>query len=104
MEVNTAWQGNVLVASLKGEISMKNHASLSARLEELAKTGAKGLILNFSEVVYIASVGIGLLLKLVKEGKERGVAVRLAEAAARDQDGSGNGAGGFDRAHGHQRG
>ena len=78
MDLTTSWQGRVLVATLKGEMSMKDHAELSSALAEMAKADASAIILNFAEVIYIASVGVGMLMKLVKEAKDRGIGVRLA--------------------------
>ena len=80
MDLSTSWQGRVLVATLKGELGMKEHAVLEAALVDIAKADATGVVLNFAEVIYIASVGIGMLMKLVKEAKERGMGVRMAGA------------------------
>jgi anti-sigma B factor antagonist len=80
MTLTTSWQGRVLVASLRGELDMRDHQQLMAELEELIRADATGLVLNFAEVLYIASVGIGMLLNLVKQGREKGMSVRLAAA------------------------
>lgn len=78
MDLSTSWRGSVLVASLKGELDMKHHESLAGALDELASADTTGLVLNFADVIYLASVGIGMLLKLVQRGRERGIPVRLA--------------------------
>jgi anti-sigma B factor antagonist len=78
MTVTTSWQGRILVASLRGELDMRNHEKLATTLEELAQSDATGLVLNFAEVIYLASIGIGMLLKLVKQAREKGMGVRLA--------------------------
>lgn len=78
MDLTTSWRGRILVASLRGELDMKHHENLAAALDELAGADTTGLVLNFADVIYLASVGIGMLLKLVQKGKDRGIAVRLA--------------------------
>ena len=78
MDLTTSWQGRVLVATLKGELDMKNHAVLEEALQEMASADASGVVLNFAEVICIASVGIGMLMKLVKAAQARGMGVRLA--------------------------
>ena len=78
MTLSTTWRGRVLVASLKGELDMKHHETLATALDDLATADTTGLVLNFADVIYLASVGIGMLLKLVQRGRERGIPVRLA--------------------------
>ena len=80
MDWSTSWQGRVLVGTLKGELGIKDHAAMTKAMDELAKADATGVILNFAEVVYLASVGIGMLMKLVKDGRARGINIRLAGA------------------------
>jgi anti-anti-sigma factor len=78
MNLTTAWQGRVLVATLKGELDMKHYATLEAALKDIAAADATGIVLNFSEVIYMASIAIGMLMKLVKEAKAKGIAIRVA--------------------------
>ncbi len=78
MDWTTSWQGRVLVGTLRGELGIKDHAAMSRALDELAAADASGVVLNFADVVYLASVGIGMLMKLVKDGRARGIGVRLA--------------------------
>ena len=65
---------------LKGELDMKHHETLAlcTRRNSSPRADTTGLVLNFADVIYLASVGIGMLLKLVQRGRERGIAVRLA--------------------------
>jgi anti-anti-sigma factor len=78
MDWTTSWQGRVLVGTLRGELGIKDYAAMSRALDELAAADASGVVLNFADVVYLASVGIGMLMKLVKDGRARGIGVRLA--------------------------
>jgi anti-sigma B factor antagonist len=78
MNLTTTWQGRVLVATLKGELDMKHYSTLELALKDIAAADATGIVLNFSEVIYMASIAIGMLMKLVKEAKARGISVRLA--------------------------
>jgi anti-anti-sigma factor len=63
---------------MRGELGIKDHAAMSNAIAELAKADSTGVVLNFAEVVYLASVGIGMLLKLVKEVQAKGISVRMA--------------------------
>jgi anti-sigma B factor antagonist len=78
MDFTTAWQGRVLVGTMKGELGIRDHEAMSRAIAEMVKSDASGIVLNFAEVVYLASVGIGMLLKLVKEVQAKGVSVRMA--------------------------
>ncbi|HEY4330406.1 MAG TPA: STAS domain-containing protein [Phycisphaerae bacterium] len=82
MDVTTTWQGKVVVANLAGELHMRNHEDLAEDFHRLAREDASGIVLNFKDVVYIASVGIGLLLNLAKMAREKGMGVRLAAVPA----------------------
>jgi anti-anti-sigma factor len=78
MDFSTSWQGRVLVGTMKGELGIRDHDAMAQAIVELVRADSSGVVLNFSEVVYLASVGIGMLLKLAKEVQAKGVAVRLA--------------------------
>jgi anti-anti-sigma factor len=78
MDFSTSWQGRVLVGTMKGELGIKDHAAMAQAISEMARADASGVVLNFEGVVYLASVGIGMLLKLVKEVQAKGIAVRMA--------------------------
>ena len=80
MTVKTTRVGNILVATLTGEIDLLDSDGLSDELFGLADSNAQGVVLDFSGVTYIASVGIGMLLQLTKTLRAAGTPTRLAGA------------------------
>lgn len=81
MQVTTSWRDRVLVAVLTGEIDTFDSEGLGEALEEVARTDAAGVVLDFSGVKYIASMGIGMLVKLAKQVRAHGVHARIAAAS-----------------------
>ena len=78
MDFTTSWQGRVLVGTMRGELGIRDHEAMTRAIGEMVKSDATGVVLNFAEVVYLASVGIGMLLKLVKEVQAKGTLVVMA--------------------------
>jgi anti-anti-sigma factor len=78
MDYSLSWQGNVLISKLSGELGFKDQIAMTRALDEMAKTSPAGIVLDFREVVYLASMGIGMLIKLVKDFRDKGINVRLA--------------------------
>jgi len=78
MNFVTSWQGRVLVGKLSGELGFKDQVAMNKALDEMVQSSPAGIVLDFSQVVYLASMGIGMLMKLAKEFGDRGIRVRLA--------------------------
>jgi len=67
MKVSTRRAGDVVVAELVGEIDAVDTEGLGESLSEIAAEKPAGLVLDFSQVSYIASMGLSILLKLAQE-------------------------------------
>lgn len=80
MTVTTSWRGRVLVAALIGEVDIADSDGLGEALEEVAQADADGVILDFSGVWFINSIGIRMLLRLAKEVRARCTQARIAAA------------------------
>jgi anti-sigma B factor antagonist len=78
MKVSISWRGRVLVAVLTGEIDTIDSEGLGEALDEVARTDATGVVLDFTGVTYIASMGIGMMLRLAKDLRVRGMRARIA--------------------------
>ena len=68
-----AWQGDIVAAN-------ENDVWRVTMLQlELAKRRATGLRINLAAVRFIDSAGVGLMVRLRKEARQRGIAVRFIE-------------------------
>ena len=70
--------GEVVVASLTGEIDLSNATELERSVADLVPNGALGLVLDLSGLTYIDSSGIRLLLSLAGRLRWRGQELALA--------------------------
>jgi anti-sigma B factor antagonist len=70
MEMKQEKIGNVLVIGLQGRLDATNSAIAEKQLIALVKGGETRLVFDFSELTYISSLGLRVLIvaaKLVKE-------------------------------------
>lgn len=67
MKVQTTHIGNLMVAQLVGEIDTFDSEGLGVALAQVAASPPAGVVLDFSQVTYIASMGLSMLLKLAQE-------------------------------------
>ncbi|MDR1838449.1 MAG: STAS domain-containing protein [Treponema sp.] len=58
--------------SAKGRIDANSADMLLEKLEHALKSGQKSIILNMSQVKYLSSVGIRVILKIYKQANEEG--------------------------------
>jgi anti-anti-sigma factor len=71
--------GSITLVILKGCLDTATAPEVESRLLQMFQEGKKYMILDFSEVTYLASAGMRVLLTLVKHVK--GLAGRLMLAA-----------------------
>jgi anti-anti-sigma factor len=74
--------GEVLLARLSGEIDLSNSRDLERMIEDAVPNTALGLVLDLSDLTYVDSAGIRLLLTLASRLQWRGQ--RLALVAPDD--------------------
>jgi anti-anti-sigma factor len=69
--------GDVLVATVEGEIDSSNAAELRLALSERLPSAASALVLDLSQVAYLDSAGVHLLFDLGRRLAARRQAIRL---------------------------
>jgi anti-anti-sigma factor len=72
MEIVTQQLGDVLEVKVKGRLDNYWTEHLRTNLEEVIRAGAHGLHLNLSEISFLSSAGVGLLVKFHTQLKSMG--------------------------------
>jgi len=70
LELTQNIENGVCRVSAKGRIDGNSADSLLSKLEEALKNGHKTIILNMSQVEYLSSIGIRVILKIYKQAFE----------------------------------
>lgn len=70
LEVIIREEGDVAIIDLQGEINAFAEAALINAYMEASSTGAKSLALNFSDVGYINSTGIALIVSMLARARK----------------------------------
>jgi len=82
MELTSTQHGTVTVIRLKGNLMGGPDASLlNARLHELVESGRKHIVIDLSDVQFMNSSGLGLLIGGVSALKNAGGALKIAHAS-----------------------
>jgi anti-sigma B factor antagonist len=82
MKVTTRNEGEVVVAVLVGEIDTVDSEGLGEALGEVMEGKTGGLVLDFSGVKYIASMGLSILLRLAQQMRKAGRPLVIAAVPA----------------------
>ena len=69
MEITTAAQGDVTVVSIAGRIDTVSAPELEGEINRTIDGGTRKILLDFSEVTYISSGGLRVLLATAKKLK-----------------------------------
>jgi len=67
MKIETSKKENVTVVKVDGRLDMTTFSVLEKRLATEIDEGARQLVVDFSNLVYISSVGLRILLKTAKK-------------------------------------
>lgn len=70
--IESDWIEDVLVLALKGRLDSVNAAAVEASITEQIRQGASRLALDFSDVGYVSSAGLRVVLVIAKRLKEIG--------------------------------
>ena len=70
-------RGDVAVVRVAGRLEIKSAQELLDKCREIRQAGARTLVLNLSDITFVASSGVGTLLALTEEFKEGGGGLRL---------------------------
>jgi len=75
LEVTLKTKNGVLLVELQEEIDLFHANKLKLYFNKIFESAHKNIILNFQEVTYLDSSGIGALLSIFKETKKREIRV-----------------------------
>ena len=78
MELDLVVQEDINIVSIKDEIDFFQSAKFKAYFDTLLESKVRKIILNFQNVTYIDSSGIGALLTIFKKMKQLGVGVKFS--------------------------
>ncbi len=70
---NVRKENEVAVIDLKGEINSHADAALNTAYAQATNGGSKNVLLNFTQVDYINSTGIALIVGLLAQARKSGV-------------------------------
>ena len=71
MEITVTEKDNFAVVHVSGRIVRDNQMELRAKLEEAIAAGARGISLDFREVQYLDSSGMGCCVSVLKSMHDR---------------------------------
>jgi anti-anti-sigma factor len=76
-DLDTRFEGGVLVARIRGEIDMSNSAEIGSAIAGRISNEALGLVLDLSDVEYLDSAALHMIFDLRARLRDRGQRVRL---------------------------
>jgi anti-anti-sigma factor len=71
MDIQVESQGERRVVHLKGKVTYEHCPELQARLDRVLAEGVRDVVIDFKEVPFLDSSGIGEILRLFKLMRER---------------------------------
>ncbi|HYN10329.1 MAG TPA: STAS domain-containing protein [Vicinamibacterales bacterium] len=77
MHISQEQQQDVIVVAPRGRIDSTTSAALESHLSQVAKAGVPRLVVDFSEVDYISSAGLRVMLTLAKRVRDARGALAL---------------------------
>jgi len=81
MKVHTRQVGEIMVAELTGEIDTIDSEGFADSLAVIMLQKPKAVVLDFSQVSYIASMGVSILVKLARDARAARTAVIIANVS-----------------------
>jgi len=69
MEIVTNWEENIMVLKLRGRLDTNASMDFEQQVEEAIKFSKKNMILDFSELEYICSSGLRVIIQAAKKLK-----------------------------------
>jgi len=77
LEVTENISKEICTITTKGRIDANSADMLLFKLENALKNGQKAIVLNMSQVKYLSSVGIRVILKIYKQANETGSTFKI---------------------------
>lgn len=78
MEINHSVQGDVTVLAIKGRLDTLSASALDKKLNEIRQNNISKILIDLSELMFIASSGLRVLLALGKSVKANNGRLALA--------------------------
>ncbi len=78
MDIQVESQGNCRIVHIKGKITFECCPALQSRLDSVVDEGVREVVIDFKEVPFIDSSGVGEVLRLFKRMKDKDGEVILA--------------------------
>jgi anti-sigma B factor antagonist len=78
MDIQVESRGDRRIIRIKGKVTFEHCPLLQTQLDSVLEDGVRQVVIDFSEVPFIDSSGIGEVLRLFKRVKESGGEVVLA--------------------------
>lgn len=78
LSITTSDRDTERVVSVAGEVDVSNAPELRAALDEVLEGGATGVEVDLSEVPYIDSTGIGVLVGVAHRAHDKGVGLHVS--------------------------
>jgi anti-anti-sigma factor len=78
MDIQVESRGDRRIVSIKGKITFEHCPMLQSRLDSVVEDGVREVVIDFREVPFIDSSGVGEVLRLYKRMRENGGKVVLA--------------------------
>jgi len=94
LQINARTEAEAVVVAVVGEVDVATAPQLDAVLSDLIAGGAVTLVVDLSEVAFLDSTGLGVLVKAVKRTREAALAAEPLGEAALAAEPSGEAAGG----------
>lgn len=69
MEIITTWEGDIMVLKLKGRLDTNASVDFEQQVDEALKYIKNNVMLDFSELEYICSSGLRVIIQLAKKLK-----------------------------------
>jgi anti-anti-sigma factor len=78
MDIQVESRGNRRIVHIKGKVTFEYCPALQSRLDAVAEDGVTEVVIDFNEVPFIDSSGVGEVLRLYKRMRENNGEVVLA--------------------------
>ena len=72
LQLATRHEGDVTIVSVLGEVDVFTAPGLDGELDALVADGSARLVIDMSEVSFLDSTGLGVLVKVLKHAREAG--------------------------------
>lgn len=81
--LNARREGQAVVVELSGEIDMSNSVHMRDRILELLQDKPSACVINMAKVKFIDSSGVATLVEVLRQCRQCGCRLRLAELVER---------------------